>query len=78
VRLGRFTGDAELASVAGVTPAELRRVLLALGYRAVIEEGNEFFVAQPRRRIAQQQLRSRPRLPREGHPFAKLKELKFA
>ncbi len=77
-RLGRFTGDAELAAIAGVTQAELRRVLLALGYRAVIEDGNEFYIAQPRRRIAQQQLRSRPRPPREGHPFAKLKELKFA
>jgi ATP-dependent RNA helicase SUPV3L1/SUV3 len=75
-RLGRFTGDAELAALAGVAPGELRTVLLALGYRAVIEEGAEFFIARPRRRATQAQGGARP--PREGHPFAKLKELKFA
>jgi ATP-dependent RNA helicase SUPV3L1/SUV3 len=77
-RLGRFAGDGELAAIAGVAPGELRRVLLALGYRAVIEQGDEFFIAPLRRRGTQQQLRSRPRPPREGHPFAKLTELKFA
>ncbi len=76
-RLGRFAGDAELAAIAGVAQAELRRVLLALGYRAVIEQGDEFFIAKPRRRGAQP-VGSHPRPPREGHPFAKLKELKFA
>ncbi len=77
-RLGRFAGDAELAAIAGVTEAELPRVLLALGYRAVIEQGDEFFVAKPRRRGAQPRVGSHPRPPREGHPFARLKELKFA
>jgi ATP-dependent RNA helicase SUPV3L1/SUV3 len=77
-RLGRFAGDAELAAVAGVAPDELRRVLLALGYRAIIDEGGEFFIWKPRRRPGHQQLSPRPRPPREGHPFAKLKELKFA
>jgi ATP-dependent RNA helicase SUPV3L1/SUV3 len=77
-RLGRFAGDAELAAIAGVAQAELRRVLLALGYRAVIEQGDEFFIANPRRRFAQPRVGSHPRPPREGHPFAKLKELKFA
>ncbi len=77
-RLGRFKADAELAAIAGVAPGELRGVLLALGYRAVIEESDEFFVAKPRRRGAQPRSGARPGPPREGHPFAKLKELKFA
>jgi ATP-dependent RNA helicase SUPV3L1/SUV3 len=77
-RLGRFAAGAELAAIAGVATAELRRVLLALGYRAVVEEGDEFFIAGPRRRGAQLALHARPRPPREGHPFAKLQELKFA
>src|SRR5712692_7198090 len=77
-RLGRFKGDSELAEIAGVAPGELRGVLLALGYRAVIEEGDEFFIAKPRRRGTQPRDGTRPRPPREGHPFAKLKELKFA
>jgi ATP-dependent RNA helicase SUPV3L1/SUV3 len=77
-RLGRFTGDGELAAIAGVRPEELRGVLLALGYRAVIEAGAEFFIAKPRRRGTQVRGGSRPGPPREGHPFAKLKELKFA
>src|SRR6266568_2748219 len=77
-RLGRFTGDAELAAIAGVASGELRGVLLALGYRAVIEESNEFFIAKPRRRGTQARAGARAEPPREGHPFAKLKELKFA
>ncbi|HEV8680809.1 MAG TPA: helicase-related protein [Stellaceae bacterium] len=77
-RTGRFVADAELAALAGVAPRELRHVLLALGYRAVIEAGNEVFVAKPRRRGAQPAPRPGPRPPREGHPFAKLQELKLA
>src|SRR5260370_787572 len=41
-RNGRFVGDPELAAIAGVAAGDLRRVLLALGYRAVIEGGEEF------------------------------------
>ena len=74
-RAGRFVADAELAALAGVRTEELRPMMLALGYRAVIEDGAEFFVARPRRRAAGQ---SAARKPHEGHPFAKLKELKFA
>jgi ATP-dependent RNA helicase SUPV3L1/SUV3 len=73
-RAGRFVADSELAAFAGVAPEQLRRLLLALGYRAVIEDGAELFVAAKRRqpRVAA------TRKPREGHPFAKLKEVKFA
>ncbi len=73
-RRGRFAGDAELAALGGLKQPELRGVLVALGYRAVIEQGDEFFITPPRRAAA-----PRPgRKPREGNPFAKLKELKFA
>ena len=49
----------------------------ALGYRAIIENEREFFVGKPRRRSAPESLR--PRMsPRDGHPFAKLKELNIA
>jgi ATP-dependent RNA helicase SUPV3L1/SUV3 len=77
-RTGRFVGDAELAALAGVAPGDLRRVLLALGYRAVIEGGGEFFSGLPRRRGTRPRVGAHPAAPREGHPFAKLKELKFA
>jgi ATP-dependent RNA helicase SUPV3L1/SUV3 len=77
-RTGRFVDDSELAALAGLPLAELRGVLLALGYRAVIEDGAEFFVAVSRRRAASPQPRARSKLPRDGHPFAKLEELKFA
>ncbi len=77
MRGGRFTADAELAAIAGVALDELRRVVLALGYRSVIEASEEFFVGKPRHRAVPETLR-RHRRPHEGHPFAKLKELKFA
>ena len=65
-----------------ITRAQVMDVLSSqanlAGYRAVIEEGDEFFIARPRRRGTQAHSGTRPRPPREGHPFAKLKELKFA
>ena len=76
-RSGRFAGDAELATIAGVPIGELRRLVTALGYRAIIEGEQEFFVGKPRRRGPPENARQR-RLPRDGHPFAKLKELNFA
>jgi ATP-dependent RNA helicase SUPV3L1/SUV3 len=77
IRGSRFAADAELAAIAGLALGELRGVILALGYRSLIEAGQEIFVAKPRRRATPESLR-RQRRPREGHPFAKLKELKFA
>ncbi len=77
-RIGRFAADAELAGLAGVAPGELRGVLLALGYRAVIEGGDEFFIGKPRRRGLQHRGEAPPMTPREGHPFAKLRELRLA
>ncbi len=76
-KAGRFAADAELAAARRHRGAgELRGVLLGLGYRAVIEGGDEFFIgtaASPRR--SQAATPPRPATPREGHPFAKLKEL---
>ncbi len=76
-RHGPFTADERLASIAGVEPGDLRPLLTALGYRAVIDAGAETFVARPRRR-RETANRSHPRPAREGHPFAKLQELKLA
>jgi ATP-dependent RNA helicase SUPV3L1/SUV3 len=76
-RHGPFSVGAELAAIAGVEPPALRRLLLALGYRAVIAAGQETFVARPRRQREINKSR-RPLPPGEGHPFAKLKELKLA
>jgi ATP-dependent RNA helicase SUPV3L1/SUV3 len=77
-RKSPFAADRELAGLAGVAPSELHRVLTSLGYRAVIRDGAELFVARPRRAKP-----PRPPAPRhlvrgEGHPFAKLKELRLA
>ena len=77
-RAGAFAADAELAASGGVAPDALRGVLLALGYRAVIEGDHEFFVAKPRRRASEVQKRGRAAASRNDNPFAKLKELRFA
>jgi ATP-dependent RNA helicase SUPV3L1/SUV3 len=74
---GSFTGDAELAALAGVALGDLRRLLLGLGYRALIRDGVELFVVRPRRLNGSPRRVVRRHAP-EGHPFAKLKELKFA
>ncbi|MBV9964295.1 MAG: disulfide oxidoreductase [Alphaproteobacteria bacterium] len=76
-RRGRFAADAELATIAGVPIGELRRLVTALGYRAIIEQEQEFFIGKPRRRGTPENARGH-RLPRDGHPFAKLRELNFA
>jgi ATP-dependent RNA helicase SUPV3L1/SUV3 len=73
---GPFAADLGLAALAGASPATLRRLLVGLGYRAVIAAGEEVFVAAARRRPASK--RHRPDAPATGHPFAKLRELKFA
>jgi hypothetical protein len=77
-RGGRSAADIQLAAIAGITVADLRRVLPALGFRATAGQGDELVVARARRcRPARAEL---PRVPRpaEGNPFAKLKELKLA
>ena len=61
----------------GSSRRALRRLLTALGYRAVIADGVETFVARPRRRRETAAGHS-AHSPREGHPFAKLRELKLA
>jgi ATP-dependent RNA helicase SUPV3L1/SUV3 len=76
-RNGPFTADDRFAAIAGVEPGALRRLLTALGYRAVIADGVESFVARPRRRREAARHTS-PHPAREGHPFAKLRELKLA
>jgi ATP-dependent RNA helicase SUPV3L1/SUV3 len=77
-RNGPFAAQAELAAIAGVEPSALRRLLGALGYRAVIDAGEETFIARPRRRrdIGRTSRRHSP--GGEGHPFARLRELKLA
>jgi hypothetical protein len=77
-RSGPFAARAELAAIARVEPSGLRRLLGALGYRAVIEAGEETFVARPRRRRETNKSDRRQERAGEGHPFAKLRELKLA
>ena len=76
-RAGPFAADAELAALAGVAPGDLRGVLLALGYRAVIE-GDRILCRPSRAGARRGRKRGRAAAPRTDHPFAKLKELKFA
>jgi ATP-dependent RNA helicase SUPV3L1/SUV3 len=77
-RRGPFAARAELAAIAGAEPLALRRLLAALGYRVVIDAGEETFMAR-RRRQREISKDSRRRAPvGEGHPFAKLRELKLA
>jgi ATP-dependent RNA helicase SUPV3L1/SUV3 len=77
-RGGPFAADSELASLAGVAPSELRRLLIGLGYRAIVRDSAELFVASPRRLQSGQQRTGRRMAQSDGHPFAKLKQLKFA
>ena len=77
-RAGAFAADAELAALGGLALPALRGVLLALGYRAVIEGEREFFAARPRRRAPDGRKRARATASRTDNPFAKLKELRFA
>src|SRR5215472_8734653 len=77
-RHGPFPARAELAAIAGLRPAALRRLLLALGYRAVIIHGEETFIPRPRRQRKTNQVGDRRERSADGHPFAKLGELKLA
>lgn len=77
-RRGAFVAGAELAATAGVEAAVLRRLLAALGYRAVIDAGEETFVQRPRRRRETNHDGSLHVRPGASHPFAKLRELKLA
>jgi hypothetical protein len=53
-------------------------LVAALGYRAVICDGKETFVARPhRQRVAKRTGRRRGPVG-DGNPFAKLRELKLA
>src|SRR5262249_41941482 len=64
----------ELTAISGISPQQLRHLLVALGYRAVAEAGGESFVARPRSRRKRANGRPQLRID-EGHPFAKLREL---
>jgi ATP-dependent RNA helicase SUPV3L1/SUV3 len=73
-RSGPFAAGQGLAAICRVERPALRRLLAALGYRAVIRAGEEQFVGV--RRSRHQSIRSRDHRPTvEGHPFAKLREL---
>jgi hypothetical protein len=76
-RSGPFVADAGLAALAGVAVGDLRRLLLGLGYRGLIRDGMELFVPRPRHFNGAPSRRARRQSP-DGHPFAKLKQLKFA
>jgi ATP-dependent RNA helicase SUPV3L1/SUV3 len=77
-RHGPFPAGAELGAIAGLRPAALRQLLLALGYRAVIADGEETFTPRPRRQRKTNQVGGRRERSADGHPFARLGELKLA
>ena len=77
-KAGPFAADAELAALAGIAAGDLRRLLLGLGYRMLVREGAELFVARPRRLNGAPLRGQRRGADPDGHPFAKLKQLKFA
>jgi ATP-dependent RNA helicase SUPV3L1/SUV3 len=73
-RSGPFAAGDELAALLNVEQPVLRRLLTALGYRAVFRAGEELFIEGRRGRRHAVRSRSR-RATAEGHPFAKLLEL---
>jgi len=77
-RQGPFPAVAELVATAGVEPQALRGLLGALGYRTVIDAAGETFVPRPQRRRETGKGSRGGRQTGEGHPFAKLRELKLA
>ena len=77
-RGGPFIAGPELAAIGGVEPTALRRLLAALGYRAVVTGGEETFIPSARRRRAMDKDHRRRTPAEEEHPFAKLRKLKFA
>jgi ATP-dependent RNA helicase SUPV3L1/SUV3 len=77
-RQGPFATGPELAAIAGVEPRALRGLLAGLGYRIVIDAGGETFVVRPQRRRETTKSSRRGQQTGEGHPFAKLRELKLA
>jgi hypothetical protein len=56
----------------------LHGLLAGLGYRTVIDAGGETFVVRSQRRREATKNSRRGRQMGEGHPFAKLRELKLA
>ncbi len=73
-RSGPFAAGDELAALLNVEQPALRRLLAALGYRAVFRAGEELFIGG--RRGRRQAVKSRSRWSAgEGNPFAKLREL---
>jgi ATP-dependent RNA helicase SUPV3L1/SUV3 len=77
-RGGPFAPVPEVVAIAGVELKALRGLLAALGYRAVITAGEETFMPSARRRRAMDKGQRRRAPAEEGHPFAKLRELKLA
>jgi hypothetical protein len=77
-RAGPFAADAELAALAGIAQADLPRLLIGLGYRATTRDGAQLFVSRPRRLNGAPRRAALRQPAHEGHPFAKLKQLKFA
>jgi ATP-dependent RNA helicase SUPV3L1/SUV3 len=73
-RSGPFAADDELAALLGVEQSVLRRLLAAIGYRAVFRAGEELYIGGRRGRRHVVKRRTR-RLAVDGHPFAKLREL---
>ena len=77
-RKAPFALDGELAALAGVAPGELGGVLRGIGFRTIVRDGAQLFVARPRRLRPPAPHAARHVTRGDGHPFAKLKEMRFA
>jgi ATP-dependent RNA helicase SUPV3L1/SUV3 len=77
-RQSPFAVDPALAAAAGVEPPGLHQLLEALGYRGRHDAEHGVRYLAPARRRRRPATERRPIWPRDGHPFAKLRELKLA
>jgi hypothetical protein len=67
-----------MIAITSVSPVSNNRNCATLGYRAVICDGKETFVARSQRQRDAKRTGCRRGPVGAGHPFAKLRELKLA
>jgi hypothetical protein len=76
--VSQYIQTGRVPAIACVEPVALRGLLATLGYRAVICDGKETFVARSQRQRDAKRTGRRRGPVGDGHPLAKLRELKLA